>query len=878
MNKKIQVFPHIWLENPSVSYILSKFIPTLKDKVFHALETKGKQFDRNFLLSSLPNNDNLISNDILNLKQKELILNLEILLEINEGRKPIVIIMDDCFTNTLLLRNLAEILWMHYEKFVDIVEINFENYTVESELEIKQKVWNNSLIMIWGSFSDTYTIPDNMYNWYLPELIKNISKDQVDLKRYNNKLIWICFWQQYIANLMGIDRIYTEKIITTIKWPAQFWVMPLTLSDKIESFPYMYREILNWITNYWQNTDISTVFTRTGHVDFNLLNSYTINSSSILPLMKDKITDGQVIWWTRNWNILGVQPHFEIDMKKDLFFLENQLNQLIPLLTSWYSEEIANIIWNLQGWIHIKNSLWQIFFTYSINEMIRSLVARHKYIKQEEFENPETIVFPSNFREELETFIVQTNIKQRDWKEKVEDLKGNRTEYLKALEQRKKLKMLTVFDWKINRWENQVSDTLWLIDLVSFIKEHSLFLREEVFDWWENKYVFRDFWAWNWALVKQIDKLEGVNAYWVGDYAYFDLYDGISKNENFSWIPEEVKKLFVYELISNLHFDEDKSILENIKSSLQKIDMNRDEMSGSSMFETWTKMFDEKVKVSNETKLWINANWQEIERLKKELENNFYSYIEWYFEKLLISDFNSLYIKESHIKKVDFQTAIRSTSHIDALQLKSTLSDYIKFSAKPWSIYFDNWVIRSYTSVPRIKEYLDLERENKWVKVYFVFDTKSNYIASSIVLKEPFYSKENIEKHLKENYILLTPEEVYNNSFFRIERFIRELLILSFKDYKIFYNKNQEIINFLKFLSKSLKEFSNKNVNIKRMILIFLNKMINDVNLEFNERYNKMVEKDLDFYISKIDEEMKDILNWKIEIQDWFNMNFERNN
>lgn len=873
MERKIQLFPYIWTENPSVSYILSKFIPTLKDKVFHALETKGKQFDNNFLLDNLPNNENGIPLEILQLKVTELRIQLEKLLEINEGRKPITLLIDDCFTNQLLLRQLEEIIGVDYNRFVEVITVDFENYTKEKEKEIKDKVWNNSIIIIGGSFSDTYTIPNNMYEGYLPELIRNITKDQVDLNLFNNKIIGICFGQQYIANLMGIDRIYTEKIITTIKGPAQFWFMPLTLSERLEDFPYMYREILNGLTNYGANKAISTVFTRTGHVDFNLLDSFTINSSSVIPLMKDEITQEPVIWGARNWNVLGVQPHFEIDNKKDLFFLENQIEWLIPYLVDGYSQDVERILLNLRGASVIKSSLGSTFFTFRLNELSKSLIARYNFTKQSE--DKSQIQFPWNFKEELESFIVSRNTSV-NWNPV--ELKQDRLKYLRALEEHKKLKMLTIFDWKINREENQASETLGLRDLNDLIQEHRIFIIERVPNWQENKYVFRDFWAGNGALVKQIDRLEGVHAYGIWDCAYFDLYDGISKNKNFTNIPEEVKKLFIYELIQNLKLDETKSIIENIKDALENMNLMQDEISGSSMFNKGTKMFDEKTKVSNETKQWILENEGEIERLKKELADNFYSYIEWYFEKLLISDFNSLYIRENHIKKVDFQTAIRSTSHIDALQLESTLSDYVKFSAKPWSIYFDNWVIRSYTSVPRIKEYLNLERNNPDVKVYFVYDTISNYISSAIILKKPFYEKENLEKHLKENHILLEPQELYNNSFFRIERFIRELLILSFKDYKIFYNKNKDIIAFLKFLSNSLKDFSNKKVNIKKLILIFLNKMISDINLEFNEKYNKMIEKDLDFYISKIDEEMKEILNWEIEIQDWFNVDFERNN
>lgn len=874
--KKIEIFPYIWKENPSVDYILSKFLPTLKNKVFWILEKKSQSFNSNFEISSLPTNEDNIGNDILLLKKRELILNLEKLLEINDWKKPINILIDNCFTNYLLIDLLKNIFWIFFDKFIEITSIDYENFSQEDLL--KERISNNSIILIWWSFLDTYSIPDNMYQWYLANLIREISKDQVDLEKYNNKILWVCFWQQYVANLMWIERVYTEKIITTIKWPAQFWYMPMELSWNIWNFPYMYQEILNGLTNYWNNKNISSTFTRTWYVDFNLLNSYTINSDSIINLMKDTITNWVVLWGSKNWNILWSQSHFEIDILKDNRILTEQIENLSSLLKNWYWDDIVKIIWNVTNNNPIKHSLWETFYTYALNEFSKSLLSRFNFVKNKTHGLDScNIMYYENFAQRIEDFIINKNIHwdSNNWTEDFFTREWiSRESYLKELEKQKKLKMLTIFDWKINREEKQVWETLWLKDLLVLVQKHKKFI-----SWlksWNNNYIFRDFWAWNGALVKKIDHLEWINWYWVWDFAYFDLYQWIKKRKVLADIPEEVKKIFIQELIEHLDLNNENTIIENIKKAINLIDFNRTKISNSSMFSSDTKMFNEETIIDNETKDWIIHNFERIDFLKNDLIDNFYEYIEWYFEKLLISDFNSLYIKDDSIKRVDFQTAIRSTSHIDAPQLESTLKDYVEFYSKDGSIYFDNWVIRSYTSVPRIKEYFNLEKKYKNIKVYFTYDTKTNYISSAVILKEPFISREILEKELMEWFILLDAKELNDNSFFRIERFVRELIIVCFKNYKIFYNKNKEIVEFLKFLSNSIKSFDSKKINIKKILLIFINKLINDINKEYDEKYNKITEQDLDFYISKIDEDMKRVLEWDIITQDWFNINFER--
>ena len=796
-------------------------------------------------------------------KKKWIIEYLSQIKDLNDGKKPIILIVDDCFTNDLIVKQLEDILWNKFWDFVEIVSISINNYSEKDDEYISDFLYNNSIVILWGSFSDAYSVNHLLYNGKLGDFIKRTSRDSTNFWELNTKIIWICFWQQYIANVMWIDRIYSDKIVTTIKWPAEFWYIPIELDLRTPNIPYVYKQIIDWITWKWDVTNFTVPFTRTGYVDFNLLNSQAINSSSFIPLMKDSITWYDVIWGSRNGNILWIQPHLEIDIFRDEQILRREVENIIPLLVGWYWERVGSILANINNNWLIDAGLWDVFYTNILFEVSKNILSRYHYIN---WWNTK-IIIPNKWLRWLSDFVCKENTQT--------DIPSEyRLQYLSELERNKKLRMLTVFDWKINRPASQVWETLWIKDLVWLIKSHRA-SKWDGYKW----YLFRDFWAGNWALVKDIDKIEWITAYGVGDYAYFDLYAWIKNNSKLENIPDEVKKLFIQELIKNLTFISWKTIQECISIAIDKVNFNTAKVSNASMFQDATTMFNEEWEISENTKKFILENTNDINFLKKEISEHFYDYIEWYFERLLISDFNNLYIKDTRYKSIDFQVAIRSTSHIDSDQLVGTLEDYIKHFANPGSVYFDNWVVRSYTSVPRIKEYIDIYNKYKdiWINLSFIFDTNTNYVSSAIIMKEPFFDIEKIKEQLLPGFILLTPEELEENSFFRIERFVRELIIVVFKDYKIFYDKNTKIIEFLRFMAGYLEAVY--PVDIHWEVLTFINALINEINSEYNENYSLLTDFDFMFYTFKIDWNINGLLRWEnITIPKWYNHNFKRKN
>ncbi|MDP3380153.1 MAG: hypothetical protein Q8S84_00990 [bacterium] len=91
----------------------------------------------------------------------------------------------------------------------------------------------------------------------------------------------------------------------------------------------------------------------------------------------------------------------------------------------------------------------------------------------------------------------------------------------------------------------------------------------------------------------------------------------------------------------------------------------------------------------------------------------------------------------------------------------------------------------------------------------------------------------------------------------KIERFFRELMIFTFKNLQFNHDKNKEIMDFLKELSVEIE-----NLDIESIKLIIINKinsLIIDINKEYSENYTEINEKDFEFYLSKVNEDIKEL-------------------
>lgn len=837
-------------EHPSLNYLFNHYLPTIESKVRDVLSVKIKRINPYFLEQDLPQNIWIDNKELEN--NKYLIRNnLAILSEILWDKKPIVLLTDWCFTNDLLIKELHEILENEYEKYVDIVDIS---YTDESKnINISDKLYENSITILWWSYCDLEDVPDSIFEWDLAKHIKNVHNNKI-----NSKMLWICWWMQLISSIIWYDEKDSARIKTTYKWPLQVWWMIWQLTTDTRNIAYNYRSIVNSITNNWKNSFITIPLTRTGHVDYNFLDSYQLNSNSIHTFITDPITWSPLVSGTYNWNITLVQWHLEVDYNRDKNIYESEINSLINIFWNTYGTNVENIL--LNTWWKKYVSLAQSFYSSVLLSQTNSIIDKINY-------------FSNNKNEKKYTY--DENITQNSINEIILWLNFNDNSYLKDkslienLDEQWVLRLSTFFDWKINRWIIDASEILWL-DLEKLIKKHKSSL-----NW---NYIFRDWWAWNGKLIEEITNKLEIKWYGVSDFAYFDIYESIINLLDFWDIPKNILKIFVQELIENYNKLDKGKINEKIKKSIESIQMKSQSYKLSSMFSEKTYRFNWLEKeLSDDEKEYLEKNSNRIEKLKKYIIENFYDIIIWNFDNSIFSDFNSFYIPNSPIKQTDFQVAIRSTCHVDWKDLEKVIQDYANISAKPGSIYIDNWVVRSDSWVARIKEYKDLEKNNKDIKVYFVYDSKTSYVTSAIILKEPFYDRKNIESNLKEWYILLSTNEIDECDFFKVERFFRELMVFVFENFKFNHVKNKEIVSFLKELSEQMWVLSLND--IKDLIISKINTFILDINMEFWEKYTIINSEHFDFYISKSNDDIKSFFErWNINNPKWFNKAFERKN
>lgn len=852
MKSRNYVYPYpseLVSDHPSVEYILENYFPTLKQKVVEVLQKKTRRIDENFLIDDIPKNTSVISPANLEKNKFQLKIYLDNLLELVWGKKPIVFIADGCFTNDLFVRELKEMLEDDFDRYVEQVAISYTDETKNTH--IKDHLYENSIVILGGSFSDLEDIP----SWFLESDLARFIKD-VHNGKVNNKLIWICWWQQLISSIIGFEEIFSEKIITTYKWVAQFWVMPGQLIWDMHQIPYLYRNIVNSITDN-SHGYISSVYTRTWHVDFNFLDSYTLSSNSIHPLFVDSISGSPLIWWTKNGNILWNQAHFEINPSDDKLILEEQFHSLIPSLQQVYGRQIENILLNIKRGEGIE-SLFQAFYSSALLSFSYSIIKKHLYFHTEK-RNSINSEIQIHTDKQLKDFIARENF----WEVQ------SHLSLMERLEHEWFLRLLTIFDWKVNRWLVEASEILW-IDLWGLIKHHK---GEKKWD-----YVFRDWWAGNGKLLEDINSQIDILAYGVSDYWYFNIYESLIWLEEFRDIPRNVMKIFVYELITSYKQLKQGSIKQRVVEAMQWVNFHIKSYKEVSMFADKTYRFNDLEKQLNDSELlFIEQNKQRFEELKEYIEDHFYEMLVWYFDNIIFSDFNSLHIPYSTIKTVDFQVAIRSTCHVDSKDLEKILDDYVKISAKPWSIYIDNGVVRSDSWVCRINEYLELEKRYEDIKVYFIYDSNTSYITSAIILRETFACRDMFENWLHEWHLFLSSEKVSACDFFKIERFFRELMILTFKNLQFSHDKNKRIIDFLKQLSWDIHNSTPKEIKYK--IIDEINDFIEEINYEYGESYTKISWMDFDFYLSKVHTEIREFfLKWEIENPEWFNNDFNRKN
>ena len=202
------------------------------------------------------------------------------------------------------------------------------------------------------------------------------------------------------------------------------------------------------------------------------------------------------------------------------------------------------------------------------------------------------------------------------------------------------------------------------------------------------------------------------------------------------------------------------------------------------------------------------------------------------------------------------------------------ISEYCNHSAKLGSVYIDNGVHQSYTSIPRIKELYEVSGDLHGTDFKLVYNREKNYFSSVIITKETDYGSDFWNKYLDRDHVLVALQEANRATFFRLEYFIRTFIISNFKNNSVFRDFNDMIVDTLRLIMEELG--NNKKENIPKIILHLINHIARNYTND-GVHYNEITLPILDSY--DIDgEDIYTILERDIYTPKWMNIHANRDN
>ena len=886
-----RIYPLKNTKNPTINYSyiheILQLIPIIQRDIIDAIQNFSYQtFERDNV--KLNDNSYIVSEKRLDRIRKVLLKTLSELKEITWWKKSIIVIKDNCFTNDFLIQRLEKILWEDADNYMEVMDYNF-GYNPQNMLDEKGYP-KDSLIILWWSLQDAYWINLTHYQGDLVRFLKASIDDNrmIDL---NNRIIWICFWFQLIANILNnID--CTPNISMTAKSFAQFGPFPCKITTHT-NIPAIYRFLLWWLEDKWNNEEFTAFFTRTWHVSTDLL--WTWGKPSIIPLIRDSVSN-RVIWYgNRKWNLLCVQFHPEIGLE-DVDITRQNLSWLIDFLKDDYGDDVYWICENFDYVQSLKKDIWDAFYIFALTWFLRDILFQIKFNKWQisSFLKYERSDYKQNLKHILELIkrrYLGTTRHSLSWNPDLFSWE-KRNEILLSLF-RNKLIDFCSFDWIVDRGIGEINEILWTQDLEGIISKHIAFMNEMGY----NYYYFRDLWAWNGNLLKELYssprlKNRDVIYYGIWDKLYFNLYKWLKEIEKKSKlkIPDEIIKLIGQKIYMKIEYIK--------KHSKQREELNFDIIINE-IFEEFNISINDTIVQSwmfaKEQMIWLSTHSQEFiksntgqYKMKKFLKllkkpNIFTSIFSWFFERIYLWNFTDekIYRKLPH---PSFQIAIRSTSHTYPKEFSKVLTNYIKYSI-PGSIMIENGIHESYTWIPRIVELdkiYEYFKKDGDLKIYLIFDPKTNYFTCAVISRGIYNAKTNKYEYfpfnqkseLKKGYKIVKLKKVTQCKFFRFEYFFRRLLQNLFKTeyvFEVFYN---EIREFLKQAIVLLKNWDNKK--LKELLYNLINDFIDYYNIALQKNYKRIDKTILDDYNIEEVWKLDDILYSPHGVSRFVNIDWQR--
>ena len=518
-NNEIYIGRYVWKKNPITDKDYQRILNLNPWVIWGEISRRASSPDawshiKTILKDEICDNSSIAPPEEIERAKQELVTELAKLEELTGESQHIVVVADSCFTNTRLLILLKHILWKEgFKKYIKIVDIDYNKEVDEKYLE-EMLGGNHNLYILWGSLSDTYRMSDSHYDSPLSRIIKN-TLDVYHRLFENNRFMAICFGQQFTANIWIAEKD-SAGITATIKWPAQFWPSNCT----IESLKYVspiFSQALAWLSNHGKNTHFSSIFTRSGHVSFDLLG--TGWNLWVVPLVRDEITWGIVIWGSKNGRVIWIQPHPEITVKTRTHHTRKNIRKILPFVTADVIEQNA-LLGNFDIWSQVKRDIDEAFYVFAMLAYIRDINEYYTKIASigKNRKLSPVVGYEDGMERMRHIFSQRVNFNMEDYSHLPRPEIQRRL--IDKMDEERRIRFLTELDWKVGRSEKEASLMAGLKSMAAIIREHKKLQKS-------GNYIVRDVWAGDGSTIKDFyEKLRGLDIifYGTGDFLYFDLF------------------------------------------------------------------------------------------------------------------------------------------------------------------------------------------------------------------------------------------------------------------------------------------------------------------------------------------------------------------
>lgn len=915
----------------------------LKSALVRALLAPTHIPNRRYPFYLFPSNEGLAQNDIENANQR-LINNFNEIFRLTNNQ-PLIFVRDNCITNDWIIRSLKSILWDSLvNELVSEVYVDFKRPTMNSVIT---KMNKDAIIMIWWSRTNIFEIHNDWVYWKFADIILESLSDHPSTER-NNCLLWICHWQNYFLHLINLLNSDSRNFLITNKWPAHFWPAHLKIWNLRHVSTYV-RNAMNWLTNFGKNTEFTWVCTRSSKNDFDILNTGIDSWLNILA--KDELTWDPLMWATNNGRCIWSYIHPEVRFISEPDEIKSLNASLVEFLKSEYWEKEAEAIKYNYDWIEnfVKNEIDIHFYTYvllSLSQLIIDNIRLKKKIRVYWSLSQSDDLWKLSLREKLEYWTATNRFLQMTKQRLFELLEWNdvplehvsridlndpntQKDYLSMID-KSWLLQLNARYWRIvNRWIKAVSREFCVKDISKLFEDvvdHVIAV-----DWeFSDINVVRDLWCWNWTFIKELNdkkkeswKFKEKNLFfqWVSREIPFELLQWMlsSKIAENKKIPYDILEFLNILIVQKYKFNSEITLEQQISQIISELPKNwfdRRYLKFNSddwyyyhhysmpFYKDVFRPMNLSIRLSHEWYIFLTEKIGDVLELLYDIKDNVYNYFWWYVERILVNSFENMKIGNLELAKSAVSISTKWTSQIISPRwYLQVLEDFVVKFSRPWSVFFDNWVMASYTSISRIQELKRLTEKYDNIKVKLIYDKYSNYFVWAIIMKKPYFDVTKIEEQLLNSFedseswyradaYLVDLDDAYNCSYVKWERFVRDYLLSTFRSYDVFWSYKQDISDFLQSLPERLKnlensdDYSRKEIeyDIKLEFVKLVNAIALDLDIHIRENkpeilveYNPIDINMLESY-QKLDtkENIDDLLKAKSHMPDWFNMSWKR--